>query len=106
MTTQTAFTVLPVPGPGAEDVVVATHGPHEGSVFTGTEDGAIVRVAHDGERDDPPRRLGHAVADELPRIKLGEVLEVGHPRPGAQPAAAHAAAVAPVPAAGCARARR
>ncbi|WP_370249930.1 SMP-30/gluconolactonase/LRE family protein [Nocardioides sp.] len=50
MTTQTAFTVLPVPGPGAEDVVVATHGPHEGSVFTGTEDGAIVRIAHDGRR--------------------------------------------------------
>lgn len=41
--------VIPVPGPGAEDVVVATSGPHEGSVFTGTEDGAIFRVSHDGQ---------------------------------------------------------
>jgi sugar lactone lactonase YvrE len=44
--------VLPVPGPGAEDVVVATHGPDEGSVFTGTEDGAIWRVRPDGGRVD------------------------------------------------------
>jgi sugar lactone lactonase YvrE len=42
------LTVIPVPGPGAEDVVVATHGPDEGSVFTGTEDGAIWRVSRDG----------------------------------------------------------
>ncbi|MBS42045.1 MAG: strictosidine synthase [Nocardioides sp.] len=46
--TRTDLTVVPVDGPGAEDVVVATHGPHEGSVFTGTEDGAIHRVSHDG----------------------------------------------------------
>jgi sugar lactone lactonase YvrE len=42
--------VFPVPGPGAEDVVVATSGPHEGAVFTGTEDGAIWRLSHDGHR--------------------------------------------------------
>ena len=42
--------VLPVPGPGAEDVVVAAAGPHEGAVFTGTEDGAIWRVSADGAR--------------------------------------------------------
>jgi sugar lactone lactonase YvrE len=42
--------VIPVPGPGAEDVVVARSGPDEGSVFTGTEDGAIWRVGHDGRR--------------------------------------------------------
>ncbi len=42
------FTVLPVPGPGAEDVVVATSGPHAGSVYTGTEDGAVFRVSPDG----------------------------------------------------------
>ncbi len=48
----TAFTVIPVPGPGAEDVVVATSGPDEGAVFTGTEDGAIFKVAPDGSRID------------------------------------------------------
>ena len=47
-----AITVVPVPGPGAEDVVVATHGPDEGSVFTGTEDGAIWRVSADGAKID------------------------------------------------------
>jgi sugar lactone lactonase YvrE len=44
MTAQ-SFTVIPVPHDGAEDVVVATHGPDEGAVFTGTEDGSIWRVA-------------------------------------------------------------
>lgn len=44
--------VLPVPGPGAEDVVVGGAGPDEGAVFTGTADGAIWRVAHDGTRID------------------------------------------------------
>ena len=34
-----------MPGPGAEDVVVATSGQDEGAVFTGTEDGAIWRVS-------------------------------------------------------------
>ena len=47
-----APTVIAVPGTGAEDVVVATTGPHEGSVFTGTEDGAIWRVRPDGARVD------------------------------------------------------
>jgi sugar lactone lactonase YvrE len=42
--------VIPVPGRGAEDVVVAVHGPHQGWVFTGTEDGAVYRVSPDGER--------------------------------------------------------
>jgi sugar lactone lactonase YvrE len=37
MTTAGSFTVHPVPGPGAEDVVVAP----DGTVYTGTEDGAI-----------------------------------------------------------------
>jgi sugar lactone lactonase YvrE len=44
--------VFPVPGPGAEDVVVATGGRFEGAVYTGTEDGAIWRVSHDGHRTD------------------------------------------------------
>ncbi|HWJ65700.1 MAG TPA: SMP-30/gluconolactonase/LRE family protein [Nocardioides sp.] len=52
----TAFTVIPVPGPGAEDVVVATSGPDAGCVFTGTEDGAIFRVSPDGARVD---RVAH-----------------------------------------------
>ena len=40
--------VIPVPGPGAEDVVVGGPGPDEGAVFTGTEDGSIFRISHDG----------------------------------------------------------
>ena len=43
------LSVVPVPGPGAEDVVVGFAGPDEGAVFTGTEDGAIHRG--DGGRD-------------------------------------------------------
>lgn len=50
------FQVVPVPGIGAEDVVVGTHGRDEGAVFTGTEDGAILRVSHDGQRID---RVAH-----------------------------------------------
>jgi sugar lactone lactonase YvrE len=42
--------VFPVPGAGAEDVVVAPSGPDEGAVFSGTEDGAIWRISHDGRR--------------------------------------------------------
>jgi len=44
------FDVIPVPGPGAEDVVVGTAGRDEGAVFTGTEDGSIFRVSHDGRK--------------------------------------------------------
>ena len=50
------FAAIPVPGQGAEDVVVATSGPHEGGVFTGTEDGAIFRISHDGRTID---RVAH-----------------------------------------------
>jgi sugar lactone lactonase YvrE len=50
--------VVPVPGPGAEDVVVATSGPDEGSVFTGTEDGAIWRISHDGAKVDRVAETG------------------------------------------------
>ncbi|GAA1479265.1 SMP-30/gluconolactonase/LRE family protein [Nocardioides aestuarii] len=48
----TGLTVVPVPGFGAEDVVVATHGPDEGCCFTGTEDGSVWRVSHDLRRID------------------------------------------------------
>ena len=50
------FTLVPVPGMGAEDVVVGTQGRDEGAVFTGTEDGSILRVSHDGQRVD---RVAH-----------------------------------------------
>src|SRR3954467_2743721 len=46
------LTVLPVPGYGAEDVLV---GP-DGSVYTGTDDGSVFRVRPDGDRTD---RAGH-----------------------------------------------
>jgi sugar lactone lactonase YvrE len=42
-----SLTVIPVPGHGAEDVVVATHGPDAGAAFTGTDDGTIWRVRPD-----------------------------------------------------------
>ncbi|MBZ5738715.1 SMP-30/gluconolactonase/LRE family protein [Nocardioides mangrovi] len=51
-----ALEVIAVPGPGAEDVVVGGPGPDEGAVFTGTEDGSIFRVSHDGRRID---RVAH-----------------------------------------------
>jgi len=50
--------VYAVPGPGAEDVVVAGSGPDEGAVFTGTEDGALWRVSHDGRRMDQVAHTG------------------------------------------------
>jgi sugar lactone lactonase YvrE len=43
---------------GAEDVVVGTHGPDEGAVFTGTEDGAIWRVGPDGAKVDRVAETG------------------------------------------------
>ncbi len=50
------FQVFPVPGPGAEDVAVATDGRDEGAVYTGTGDGCVFRVSHDGRRID---RVAH-----------------------------------------------
>lgn len=44
--------VIALPARGAEDVVVGTHGRHEGAVFTGTEDGGIWRISHDLRRLD------------------------------------------------------
>ena len=54
----TSIKVIPVPSHGAEDVVVGTQGPDEGAVFTGTEDGAIWRVSHDGETVDKVAHTG------------------------------------------------
>ena len=52
------LTVIPVPGAGAEDVVVGTRGADEGAVFTGTEDGSIWRVSHDGRKIDEVANTG------------------------------------------------
>lgn len=46
------FSVIPVPGSGAEDVVVGRSGRDEGAVFTGTDDGSIFRISHDRQRID------------------------------------------------------
>jgi len=43
-----ALTVVPVPGHGAEDVVVD----EQGAVFTGTDDGSVWRIRDDGRRID------------------------------------------------------
>jgi sugar lactone lactonase YvrE len=48
------LTVIPVPGHGAEDVVVDA----DGWVFTGTEDGAVYRVRPDGGRIDRVGQTG------------------------------------------------
>jgi sugar lactone lactonase YvrE len=52
------FRVIPVLGGGAEDVVVALSGRDEGAVFTGTEDGAIRRISHDGRRVEQVAQTG------------------------------------------------
>lgn len=56
MAQMSTFEVIPVAGPGAEDVVVGTQGRDEGAVFTGTEDGSIWRVSHDGRHHE---RIAH-----------------------------------------------
>lgn len=52
MTAANDLEVLPVPAHGCEDVLVATAGPDEGCVYTGTADGSVWRIAHDGRRLD------------------------------------------------------
>jgi sugar lactone lactonase YvrE len=52
------FTVHPVPGAGAEDVVVAP----DGHVLTGTEDGSIFRLSPDGQRVE---RVAHTAGRPL-----------------------------------------
>src|SRR3954449_2143126 len=48
------LTVLPVPGYGAEDVLVA----RDGWVYTGTADGSVFRVRPDGNRIDRVANTG------------------------------------------------
>jgi hypothetical protein len=48
------LTVIPVPGHGAEDVVVAD----DGAVFTGTDDGSVWRLQQDGRRVDRVGQTG------------------------------------------------
>lgn len=52
------LSVHPVPAMGAEDVVVVPSGRHEGSVYTGTEEGSIWRLSHDGRRVEQVARTG------------------------------------------------
>lgn len=40
------LTVVPVPGPGAEDVLIG----HDGTAYTGTKDGSIFAVSADGQQ--------------------------------------------------------
>jgi sugar lactone lactonase YvrE len=54
--------VTPVPAAGAEDVVVGGPGPDEGAVFTGTEDGSIFRISHDGQHIE---RIAHTAGRPL-----------------------------------------
>lgn len=62
----TRLTVIPVPGESAEDVVVATDGPHRGWAFTGTEDGSIWRVSPDGAKVERVASTGgHPLGIEL-----------------------------------------
>ena len=61
-----ALEVIPVPAHGAEDVVVATSGPDEGCVFTGTGDGSIWRISPDGQKVDRVADTGgHPLGIEL-----------------------------------------
>lgn len=48
---QRQLTVVPVPGPGAEDVLVG----HDGTAYTGTNDGSVFAVSPDG---NSIRRIG------------------------------------------------
>jgi sugar lactone lactonase YvrE len=50
--------VIPVPGYGAEDVVVALQGPDEGAVFTGTQDGTIYRIRPADGQVEPVAHTG------------------------------------------------
>lgn len=52
------LTVVPVPARGCEDVVIGADGRDEGAVFTGTDDGSIWRISHDGRRTDLLARTG------------------------------------------------
>ncbi len=50
--------ILPVPAHGTEDVLVVPEGRDEGAVLTGTADGSIWRIRHDGARIDLLARTG------------------------------------------------
>lgn len=62
--------VHPLPAMGAEDVVVTA----DGDVFTGTEDGTIWRLSHDGSRLD---RIAHTEGRPLGLELLDESLSLG-----------------------------
>lgn len=63
--TDVPLTVVPVPGHGAEDVLVAP----DGIVYTGTEDGAVHAIEDEGRRI---RRVGHTGGRPLGLELLGD----------------------------------
>lgn len=88
-TARTDIQVHPVPAMGAEDVVVVPSGPHEGAVYTGTEDGGIFRISADGRTIDRVattggRPLGIELFDDgdLLVCDAHRGLLVVHPRDG------------------------
>ena len=60
-----ALQIIPVPGQGAEDVVVGRSGADEGAVYTGTEDGRIHRVSPDGHVEPVADTGGRPLGIEL-----------------------------------------
>lgn len=61
--------IVEVPGYGAEDVLVGTDGADEGAVFTGTEDGAVLRISHDARHIS---RIAHTGGRPLGLELLGD----------------------------------
>lgn len=60
-----ALKIIPVPGRGAEDVVVGRSGADEGAVYTGTEDGRIHRVSPGGRVEPVADTGGRPLGIEL-----------------------------------------
>jgi sugar lactone lactonase YvrE len=54
----TQLQIVPVPAHGCEDVLVATSGPDEGCVYTGTADGTVWRIRPGGSRIEEVARTG------------------------------------------------
>ena len=68
----TRVTVHQVHHDGAEDVVVAPRGRHEGSVYTGTVDGAVLRVRPDGSVEQVGSTGGRPLGLEIDPARVVE----------------------------------
>ena len=74
--TASRLEIHPLPGHGAEDVVVVPDGPHEGSVLSGTEDGAMLGHARCS------RKGARYVTTSLGTYSQAQFLAIGaHRRP-------------------------